>query len=270
MWKRPSRHKSLADATRGRDNVEIHRQVRRILNDIPDYSKDGTWGFVVYRTVYTPESNTLFPRVLEILNDYLRSKVFKEVDEFIEKWDLERWGLGPDPTVNEELMKCHKMIVHDDQAKFDGLSLDDVRTHFEEWVTGLPPPRTRKDDEDSEGMRDVWPRYRTCLVIDDEILNILSDVPLEAEYAKTCEWNPRAPQTPQQRRANERYAKHEASKRGKLEPLAKPKQKSKPAISVGWVVLLAFVVCGGVLFELARVVPEIWGLISSFLNRWSK
>ncbi|KGM92156.1 hypothetical protein PABG_11343 [Paracoccidioides brasiliensis Pb03] len=73
-------------------------------------------------------------------------------------------------------------------------------------------------------------------------------------------------QTPQQRRANERYAKLEAAKRGKPDTGIKTKPKKSP-IPVGWVVVLAFVVCGGMLFELLGVVPELWGAISAFLTK---
>ncbi|KAK5796815.1 hypothetical protein VI817_006098 [Penicillium citrinum] len=75
-------------------------------------------------------------------------------------------------------------------------------------------------------------------------------------------------QTPQQRRANERFAKNEAAKRGKG-PITKPKQASKSPISAGWVVpvLLAFVVCGGLLLELLRVVPELWSTVASVFSR---
>ncbi|KJF60940.1 uncharacterized protein CIMG_13334 [Coccidioides immitis RS] len=76
-------------------------------------------------------------------------------------------------------------------------------------------------------------------------------------------------QTPQQRRANERYAKNETAKRGKPENISKAKIKPKASLSTGWVVVLAFVVCGGVMFELVRVIPELWGLISSLISRWT-
>ncbi|RAH86534.1 hypothetical protein BO86DRAFT_385380 [Aspergillus japonicus CBS 114.51] len=42
-------------------------------------------------------------------------------------------------------------------------------------------------------------------------------------------------QTPQQRKANERYAKHEAAKRGKGGVMAKPKQHSRSPVSTGWI-----------------------------------
>ncbi|KAK7522074.1 hypothetical protein IWZ03DRAFT_412239 [Phyllosticta citriasiana] len=60
-------------------------------------------------------------------------------------------------------------------------------------------------------------------------------------------------QTPQQRLANERFAKSEAAKRGKSAPVVKKQEVQKSPISKGWVVVLAFVVCGGLIFELLRL-----------------
>ncbi|KAJ5114581.1 hypothetical protein NUU61_000340 [Penicillium alfredii] len=74
-------------------------------------------------------------------------------------------------------------------------------------------------------------------------------------------------QTPQQRRANDRFAKNEAAKRGKAPAAAKPKKNVKSPVSTSWVVILAFVVCGGLLLELMRIVPELWSTMASFLSR---
>ncbi|MCJ1241126.1 hypothetical protein MMC14_009130 [Varicellaria rhodocarpa] len=65
--------------------------------------------------------------------------------------------------------------------------------------------------------------------------------------------HPAQAQTPQQRKANERYARQESSKRGKPESAIKQKQKFKPPISPVWIGVLAFVVCGGLIFELLRL-----------------
>ncbi|EPS31298.1 hypothetical protein POX_h09590 [Penicillium oxalicum] len=73
-------------------------------------------------------------------------------------------------------------------------------------------------------------------------------------------------QTPQQRRANEKFAKSEAAKRGRGPTVAKPRQSKSP-ISMGWLVLLAFVVCGGLILELFRIVPQIWDTVASMLAR---
>ncbi|KAK4996549.1 hypothetical protein LTR66_003853 [Elasticomyces elasticus] len=61
-------------------------------------------------------------------------------------------------------------------------------------------------------------------------------------------------QTPQQRRANEAFARSEAQKRGKPPTAVKKEKPQKAPISRAWVALLAFVVCGGIIFELLRLV----------------
>ncbi|KAL5333579.1 hypothetical protein BJX70DRAFT_392080 [Aspergillus crustosus] len=73
-------------------------------------------------------------------------------------------------------------------------------------------------------------------------------------------------QTPQQKRANNKFAKHEALKRGKPKTTT-IKHSPKPSLSTGWVAILAFVVCGGLIFELLRVVPELWTATASIFNR---
>ncbi|KAK6437183.1 hypothetical protein LTR95_006193 [Oleoguttula sp. CCFEE 5521] len=62
-------------------------------------------------------------------------------------------------------------------------------------------------------------------------------------------------QTPQQRKANAQFAKLQEAKMGK--PTEAIKKKEKPAklpISVGWLYLLLFVVCGGLFVELVRII----------------
>ena len=83
--------------------------------------------------------------------------------------------------------------------------------------------------------------------------------------------NPMQAQTPQQRKANERYARQEAAKRGKPDGAIKQKSKFNPPISPLWIGalrilryytsqadfclpgLLVFVLCGGIIFELLRL-----------------
>ncbi|KAK4952115.1 hypothetical protein LTR10_010035 [Elasticomyces elasticus] len=64
-------------------------------------------------------------------------------------------------------------------------------------------------------------------------------------------------QTPQQRRANAQFAKNEEAKRGKPQSALKKKVENKVEklpVSKGWLYLLLFVVCGGIIFELVRIV----------------
>ncbi|KAF2671415.1 hypothetical protein BT63DRAFT_423612 [Microthyrium microscopicum] len=61
-------------------------------------------------------------------------------------------------------------------------------------------------------------------------------------------------QTPQQRRANAKFAKSEEDKRGK--PISQQKKKReelKSPISLFWVAILALVIIGGIFIEVIRM-----------------
>jgi len=57
-------------------------------------------------------------------------------------------------------------------------------------------------------------------------------------------------QTPQQRKANLKFAKEQETKMGKPASAIKKKDEFKSPISPLWLGLLAFVVFGGLIFEL--------------------
>ncbi|KAF1824354.1 uncharacterized protein K489DRAFT_378762 [Dissoconium aciculare CBS 342.82] len=63
-------------------------------------------------------------------------------------------------------------------------------------------------------------------------------------------------QTPQQRRANEQFAKKQEKKMGKpaAPVVVKKERPQKSPISVGWLYVLLFVLCGGLIFEAVRIV----------------
>ncbi|KAF1832901.1 hypothetical protein BDW02DRAFT_570601 [Decorospora gaudefroyi] len=61
-------------------------------------------------------------------------------------------------------------------------------------------------------------------------------------------------QTPQQRQANMRFAKAQEKKMGKPEsPVLKKREPQKSPIGRIWIILLAFVLCGGLLFEVLKL-----------------
>ncbi|KAH7077150.1 hypothetical protein FB567DRAFT_143490 [Paraphoma chrysanthemicola] len=60
-------------------------------------------------------------------------------------------------------------------------------------------------------------------------------------------------QTPQQRQANMRFAKAQEKKMGKPEQIIKKQGPQKSPISKVWIILLGFVLCGGLIFELLKM-----------------
>lgn len=178
---------SISSAANHPNAREYNRKTRKLLRDICSHhlSADGTpgWGYIIYRTTYTPESTTLFPRVLTLLNNYIRAGIDRELHE-CKRNNMD----NPDPLPNDEVWRLHRPTVLDDKAEFDGLSPDGVRAHFESWVDRLgfnayPEPYHEPWMDEEGPLRPSWPRCRAFIVIDDEVLQLLADVPSEAEYA---------------------------------------------------------------------------------------
>ncbi|CAI9635127.1 hypothetical protein GT037_007867 [Alternaria burnsii] len=63
-------------------------------------------------------------------------------------------------------------------------------------------------------------------------------------------------QTPQQRQANMRFAKAQEKKMGQpvsTEPVVKKRAPQKSPISRFWIIVLAFILVGGLLFEVLKL-----------------
>ncbi|RVX68554.1 hypothetical protein B0A52_07978 [Exophiala mesophila] len=74
-------------------------------------------------------------------------------------------------------------------------------------------------------------------------------------------------QTPQQRRANEKYAKGVEKRAGKPESAYKKKEARKSPVGVIAVVALIFVVIAPLLIEQLRLMPAVWGFFLDFLAK---
>lgn len=147
-----------------RDQVQAdrHRFSRKLLAYVRERRQD-TWGWVVYRTTY--KSDAAFSRAIDVLNSWIKAEVYRDADP------RSSGVQNPDPTPNNELWACHRLTIMDDPATLDGASIEDVRSHFESWVEG-------------QGQRDLWNKYRVCMVLDDEILSLLAQVPTAEEHAE--------------------------------------------------------------------------------------
>ncbi|KAF8849024.1 hypothetical protein BDZ45DRAFT_697919 [Acephala macrosclerotiorum] len=83
---------------------------------------DSTWGFAIFRTVCTAESNLKWGFVLEKLNACVH---------FEFRYGLEE-GLDPEP--NDVVADTFENMVFDDEAKFNNASLDVIRETFRAWA----------------------------------------------------------------------------------------------------------------------------------------
>ncbi|CAG8211342.1 unnamed protein product [Penicillium nalgiovense] len=137
------------------------------LGSLHDWLKrvEPTWGFTVYRTIYTPESDAAFADVVDLITAYLKDGFYKQYKSLREN---PRTADQADEAVFDELWAAYKPRVMDDATQFDGLSIDQLRTQFEAWA-------------EEQGRADNFPGYRMFIVVDEESLNSLQNAPIPAE-----------------------------------------------------------------------------------------
>lgn len=90
------------------------------------------WGYIIYRTIYSAESDTLFPEAIR----YIEASI---------KRDFLSDNCWPNTTAEEIRQTCAKYqsTIIEDPILFSNASFDTIRAHFENWVK-------------SQGLRDSW------------------------------------------------------------------------------------------------------------------
>ncbi|KAJ5792457.1 uncharacterized protein N7503_008435 [Penicillium pulvis] len=126
---------------------EPHRILRRPTRCFP-------WGFFIYRTVYTAESDRLWPLAIEKL-----TRVLGECIEGDLKFGRPNRRGADDPRPEQLAQASHKDAVIYDADHWDGASIDLVRDHFAEYL--------RKTNQVECGGEQ---RLALCLVIDERAL----------------------------------------------------------------------------------------------------
>ncbi|GAD98131.1 hypothetical protein NECHADRAFT_77368 [Paecilomyces variotii No. 5] len=145
-----------------------------ISNDLKAIPTDWRWGFVVYRTVYTPESYTIWPTAIAKLEAYL----FREIDCDLLWQPPSSWiWRGPINSAANAAVKSHMQNLHlNDQKQCNGLDINAVRERFIE----LTQSRARKNGSDvNNGLK-----WEFCLIIDKDVLQSLVDAP--EPVAQSC------------------------------------------------------------------------------------
>lgn len=109
------------------------------------------WGFVIYRTVYTAESDRLWSACLAKIDRYVRWSIsnvyedeYRNSDHFPEKFAQE----------------TYKNLIFEDRERWEGASLEQIRTDFKQYSEFLGI---------EDGSHIPW--SKACLVIDESCLN---------------------------------------------------------------------------------------------------
>ncbi|KAF7183023.1 hypothetical protein CNMCM7691_002767 [Aspergillus felis] len=152
--------RSLTDYVKDGDRSAV--QLVRLADD-----EGWPWGFFIYRTVYTPESDHVWSACLEKIDRY----VHWEIDHV----DGDRYAGAEDHGFPERLVhEGYKNVILEDKERWDGASIEQIREDFKNLVA-------------SRG-GEIWevvPRYTVCLVIDqhslDSIVNTFEE-PAESKH----------------------------------------------------------------------------------------
>ncbi|KAJ5117410.1 hypothetical protein N7448_011042 [Penicillium atrosanguineum] len=144
------------------------------LGSLHDWLKrvEPTWGFTIYRTIYTPESDAAFTEVVDTITAYVKNEFYKTYESLREN---PRIGDKADIAVFDELWAAYKPRVMDDATQFNGLSIDQLRIQFEAWA----------EEQDKV---DQFPSYRMFIVVDEESFNSLLNAPAPTELPKGIKW----------------------------------------------------------------------------------
>ncbi|KAF9888814.1 hypothetical protein FE257_008183 [Aspergillus nanangensis] len=145
-------------------------------------SEDFPWGFIIYRTIYTPESDELWPAVLSKFTRYIHYEIDCQCDVVDDRM--------PEQLVHES----HQDVIISDK-KWDGASVDQIRENFLSYLVTTP-----------RGLEFTNPRFKGCLVIDAPALESLLHAPepenwqfgmqrpfvgmVDAQYVEGQRWMP--------------------------------------------------------------------------------
>jgi hypothetical protein len=123
------------------------------------FASASPWGWVIYRTVYTPESDMLWPRAINTIHTYLAHNLRETLS-----WTNESRSHAANMAKLENLWMS-------DVSLFNQASIEDLRGHFTSWLQ-------TQHTEDEEGEKNL-PRVRFCtfLVIDQFTLHTIANAP---------------------------------------------------------------------------------------------
>ncbi|KFZ19757.1 hypothetical protein V501_00527 [Pseudogymnoascus sp. VKM F-4519 (FW-2642)] len=118
-----------------------------------------TWGFTIFHTVYTPQSDVQFPLFLAKVDAYVESSIDYELSP-------RNFGVpSPEPPFdsgpNEEMKRRYANDVIENPG-LDGASIDDVRAAFTKWL---------KDNRVDLELHQLYARHRVCIMVDEAVLD---------------------------------------------------------------------------------------------------
>lgn len=121
-----------------------------------------TWGYVIYRTTYSPHSDAAFPQLIDQLTSCIQRDLFATPDLYKDSIS------ATDLSSCNEIWAQYRPVIVAHQAQFDKASLTTIRSHFGSWIESL-------DQKSGPSL------YRTCLVFDEESLQAFLNATVSSE-----------------------------------------------------------------------------------------
>lgn len=121
------------------------------------FNSSWLWGYAIYRTVYTPESDELWNSALDKLDRWMNYRIDAEL-RIHKEW-------AQDPYPERVIHESYRNVIIEDKDLLDGASVDRIRQHFKKWketITGEP-------GEVHFGICSMG-RFNACLMVDDRSL----------------------------------------------------------------------------------------------------
>lgn len=126
---------------------------------ISDLYRGGNWGWVIYRTTFTSESDQLVPQAIAKIDSYTDSIVKGDSD--IKDFHV-------------EIMALYDNVIIEDPS-LDQASFDQLRPLFKKWLA------TQDGYEPSYCGRLDYPRWNNFIVIDEEAMKSIISAPATLE-----------------------------------------------------------------------------------------
>lgn len=136
------------------------------------YHRRGTWGFVIFRTVYTPESDRCFKSVLSKIERHVRAGLARPPFMADERHPAERDCLV------SMIMARFQNTIFEDKTLFDHATARDLAPYFRLWLADI------ERDTRYNGYLECY-AYNNFIIIDEESLQAIEAVPEDISHDRS-------------------------------------------------------------------------------------
>lgn len=139
-----------------------------------------TWGFFIFRAVYTPESDVQFPLCIRTLNTWIKCQIYDET--YINPNFGRRRTVPWDAAPNSEMWSRYKNEIVEGRKRLDGADVIKVRGEFKEKLRELV-------SDNLSGLH-TPAKLQACIMIDKAVMQSIMAAPAEppSEHENHIPW----------------------------------------------------------------------------------